>query len=620
MAFAEQKFGEEMIFGFTGRYSDRAEFERLARHVPQVASAGSQPQNAPITDAAQACCAPWTASSNGITVALKGELISAGPVFSTDGANPAEAVLQHYLDRGERCLAALGGRFAVAILDSTSRKSLLAIDPMGIERLAYAVRNGGIVFSSSAEWVARFPSVAASLSNQALFSYLITHVVPAPQTVFDGVSKLQAGCCVIFEKDRLRLERYWKPRFTPRLAGSASFDDLNTRLHESLRTAVRACRPDESTGAFLSGGLDSSTVAGVLSEVSAQPARTFSIGFGYSDYDELPFARIANERFGCQAHEYVVRGADIASMLPKIARAYDEPFGNSSALPVLYCARLAREHGVTHLLAGDGGDELFAGNSRYAQQRIFELYRLAPRILSQRLEQLLGMWPDPLAFWPVRKARSYIAKARVPLPERLEAWNVIYQAGPAKFLEPDFLAGIDPQRPIAEMRELWNSAPADETLHRMLFYDWQYTLADNDLRKVETMCGLAGVRVSYPMLHPQVIDASLAVPPEMMMPGTKLRHFYKRAMSGFLPNEIIHKRKHGFGLPFGLLLRDSPDLHEVIGDNLSSLRSRRMIRSEFIDELLDSHKREDANHYGVFVWVLAMLEQWFREHSATPGR
>ena len=172
------------------------------------------------------------------------------------------------------------------------------------------------------------------------------------------------------------LERHWTPVFNCR--GGESFPTLKTDLHSSLRTAVASCNPDRATGAFLSGGLDSSTVAGVLSDVRGAPARTFTIGFGYPDYDELPFARIANARFGCEGHEYVIRGEDIAGTFHQIARAYDEPFGNSSALPAYHCALMARDAGIDHLLAGDGGDELFAGNSRYAEQQVFEWYHRVP--------------------------------------------------------------------------------------------------------------------------------------------------------------------------------------------------------------------------------------------------
>jgi len=356
-------------------------------------------------------------------------------------------------------------------------------------------------------------------------------------------------------------------------------------------------------------------VAGTLSKVASGPTRTFSIGFGYPRYDELPYARVANERFGCEGHEYTITGADIATTFPSVARAFDEPFGNSSALPVYHCARLAREHGVDHLLAGDGGDELFAGNSRYAEQQIFERYQMVPRALRRGLlEPVLAGWPAALGFPLVRKARGYIEKANTPLPVRLESWNIIYRSGPDAFLHPDFRHSVDTDTPLERMREVWNDAPCHSTLNRMLYYDWQYTLSDNDLRKVETMSALAGVRVSYPMLHPRMIGLSMRVPPRLKMPGTQLRYFYKQAMRGLLPNAIIEKKKHGFGLPFGLWLAQYPALRELIFGNLANLRKRRIVRTEFIDRLLRLHDSEDASYYGVFVWVLAMLEQWLQEH------
>jgi asparagine synthase (glutamine-hydrolysing) len=168
------------------------------------------------------------------------------------------------------------------------------------------------------------------------------------------------------------------------------------------------------------------------------------------------------------------------------------------------------------------------------------------------------------------------------------------------------------------MREVYREAPARSNLNRLLCYDWQFTLADNDLRKVESMCERAGVAVSYPMLHPDVVDLSLRVPPRMKMPGTALRDFYKRSMAGFLPEEIIHKRKHGFGLPFGLWLQQSPELRELVLGNLADLRARHLVRDGFLDRLLDLHGADDARYYGVFVWVLAMLEQWFKAHGVRP--
>ncbi|MGH8258901.1 MAG: asparagine synthetase B family protein, partial [Steroidobacteraceae bacterium] len=563
-----------------------------------------------VIDSIGACWASSTATGGAVAVAVVGDpvRVSGGSVRTASAAS----LLAEYRSRGIDVLDGLAGRFALAIVDGETRRTLLAIDPMGIEKLTFAARGPYFVFSASALAVAASPAISAPLSRQGLFDYLLMHMIPAPGTIFRDVSKLRPGTCAIFEHGRVETRRYWEPPFEEN--GGAPFAELAGELKSSLRAAVRECGPDEHTGAFLSGGLDSSTVAGVLSEVGPRPARTFSIGFGYPEYDELPYARIANARFGCKGHEYSIRGTDIAATFPQIARAYDEPFGNSSALPVYYCARLAREHGVDHLLAGDGGDELFAGNSRYAEQQIFERYRLIPAPLRHGiLEPLLSRWPSRTPRL-IRRARGYVEKANTPLPSRLESWNVIYRAGPAEFLDPDFLAAIDPRAPLVRMHEVWDAAPCRSTLNHMLYYDWQYTLSDNDLRKVATMTALAGVRVSYPMLHPRVIDVSVRVPPRLKMPGMKLRHFYKRAMHGFLPEEIIQKKKHGFGLPFGLWLAEHPALRDLIFDQLASLRSRRIVRAEFIDRLLRLHEDEDARYYGVFLWVLAMLEQWLQEH------
>ena len=560
----------------------------------------------------------FVASRRDVTVVIGG-----GPLFIGTGEGrrrieheAADEILDAYCSSVNGFLSALSGRFSLAVIDDARNRVVVAVDPMGIERMAYAYAGDTFVFGSSAATVARFPGHDLRLDHQSLFDYLVLHMVPAPGTIFEGVRKLRPGYCAVLERGEVRERRYWDARFTSER--TADEQALQRELRDSLRTAVRDSAPSASTGAFLSGGLDSSSVSGVLNEVGPSPAQTFSIGFGFPEYDELSYARIANARFGCQGHEYVVTGEDIADGFPRIARAYDEPFGNSSALPVYYCARFAREHGVDHLLAGDGGDELFAGNSRYAEQEVYERYQRTPALLrAAMLEPAVRCWPPKLSPWLVRKARGYIEKANIPLPARLETWNFLLRTGTAEVLHPDFRSVADERGTFRKMQELWDSAPASNSLQRQLYYDWQYTLADNDLRKVETMSELAGVRVSYPMLHPDVVDMSMRVPANVLMPGTKLRDFYKRAMAGFLPDEIIHKKKHGFGLPFGLWLQQTPRLRDQIDGNLADLRARRIIRPDFIDRLLHLHGQEDARYYGVFIWVLAMLEQWLREHDLT---
>src|SRR6185369_1248966 len=237
-------------------------------------------------------------------------------------------------------------------------------------------------------------------------------------------------------------QRYWSPAFSENLTGSVA--DLEAELHRSLRQAVEACKPDQSTGAFLSGGLDSSTIAGVLASVSKEPARTFSIGFGVEAYNELEFARYAVRRFGFNSIEYHVTSDDIVTALPLIASAYEEPFGNSSAVPTYFCAKVAADHGVRHLLAGDGGDELFGGNDRYGKQRIFEAYLRLPGLLRKGIiEPIADGIREEHPLMPLRKFRSYVDQARTPLPERFEYWNLMHRADISIMLDPRFQASVD---------------------------------------------------------------------------------------------------------------------------------------------------------------------------------
>jgi asparagine synthase (glutamine-hydrolysing) len=601
------------IFGFIAQSEARVSVDAIGQHALRGQCDGTTNRTELASHATLSAWAPDVASGHGLVVAVRGTPTWSRPFGAASRRASAAELLDAYRRDGNAAVSRLAGRFAVAILDSPAVRVVLAIDPMGIERLAYASSPGQMVFGDSAEAVARCPGIEAGLSRQAIFNYLMLHMVPAPDTIFTGVRKLRAGHMAVWSEGRIEVTPWWRPRFVE--SGGTPFEGLKPDLHASLATAVADSEPDARTGAFLSGGLDSSTVAGVLARARTEPVDTFSIGFGYPEFDELSYARIANRRFGCRGHEHTISGDDIADAFALIARAYDEPFGNSSALPLYYCARLARDSGMDHLLAGDGGDELFAGNSRYARQNVFARYERVPAFLRKGIiEPLLAALPEPLRLRPFRRADAFIGRANVPLPERLEIWNLLYRVGAGDVLHPEFLASIDPGAPLAGMKEVWDEAPCDSQLNRLLYYDWQYTLADNDLRKVETMAALAGIRVSYPMLHPDVIDLSLRVPPTLKMPGTKLRHFYKEAMSGFLPDEIIHKTKHGFGLPFGLWLHDSPRLRDLVMGNLSDLRRRNIVQPAFLDRLLHLHGSDDASYHGVFVWVLAMLEHWLVEH------
>jgi asparagine synthase (glutamine-hydrolysing) len=299
-----------------------------------------------------------------------------------------------------------------------------------------------------------------------------------------------------------------------------------------------------------------------------------------------------------------------------VAASYDQPFGNSSALPAYYCARMAKEDGVTRILAGDGGDELFGGNSRYAKQRIFDWYQHIPgAIRKEIMEPLLGT-KSAGALPLIRKASSYVEQASVPMPDRLQMYNLITRLGFEQTLTPGFLAQVDVSLPLEQQRQVWASARTTNNTNRELAFDWRYTLAEIDLPKVTGTTRLAGVQVGFPMLDSDLLDFSLRLPVDYKLRGLKLRWFFKEALRGFLPDEIINKKKQGFGLPFGVWLIRHDALSLLARNSVFGLVDRGIIRGEFAENIFSKHLQEHPGYYGEMIWISMMLEQWFQTQRA----
>ncbi len=503
------------------------------------------------------------------------------------------------------------GRYAALVLNTRQQSATLITDKLGTRPICHAALDNGLAFSDRADTV---PGNKRQLSAQAIYDYLYFHVIPAPETVFKGVERLEAGRRLEWTPTARQIIRWWQPQFSEH-----EFGDLEARKQQFLDT-IEAGVAEEAEGAevgcFLSGGTDSSTVAGMLTRVLGRPARSYSIGFDANGYDEMAYARIAARRFGLDHREYYVTPEDLLDGMPRVAAHYDQPFGNSSAVPAWICASRAREDGVNKLLAGDGGDELFGGNTRYAKQRIFGWYENIPGLMrSAALEPMLklpGMNRVPL----IKKGVSYVEQARVPMPDRLQMYNLLERLGPANAFEPAFLARVDRQAPLHLQRITWADSSAGHLINRMLEWDWKYTLADNDLPKVVGTTELAGIDVGFPLLSDAFIDLSLSIPPDWKIKGLTLRWFFKEALRGFLPDEIITKKKHGFGLPFGVWANQHSGLQTLARDTLGSLRQRGIIRADFIDGLLTTHMPAHPGYYGEMVWILMMFELWMQAHDS----
>jgi len=520
-----------------------------------------------------------------------------------------ELVRQH---GPQRAAALARGDFAVAFtLDDGS--VFMAVDRFAVRTLCYGVQRGVLSFASRADTVGK--AVGASIDLQALYDYLYFHVIPSPRTVFEGVQRLPAAHFAVWRDSRLEVKPYWHPDFG-QATGKASFASLKGEFQALLAAAVKRQLGGTKTGCFLSGGTDSSTIAGMFGRVAGSPASTYSIGFEAEGYDELAFARIAARHFGTDHHEYYVTPADIVGGLPDVAAHYDQPFGNSSALPAFFCAKLAREDGATHLLAGDGGDELFGGNTRYAKQRVFGFHDDLPSVVKGIVDPVFDN--SVMARVPgLRKVTSYIRQAKVAMPDRMQTYNLLHRLGQEDVLTAAFLRRVDEGEPRRQQREVWGQAANAGLLNRQLAYDWRYTLAECDLPKVCGTAEMARAAVGFPMLDRDLVDFSMRLPDSYKLRGMKLRWFFKEALRGFLPEEILDKKKHGFGLPFGVWVHGHRQLNAMARESLGSLASRGVVQPTFVKALMDERLGEHPGYFGEMVWILTVMELWLRHHA--PG-
>ncbi len=552
----------------------------------------------------------------GYCIALQGEARLSASTQVVEPESLARAILEGYRQHGERVLERLRGGFALAIVSQSGDDALLAIDRIGGRYpLSYKSAQGAIVFGTEGAAIQAHPVGRSSIDPQGIFNYVYHHVLPSPRSVRAGVRQLPPAGYVQFRNGIVREGTHWHPCYQD--DGPVELPELCEEFRRLVRSGVERHVHGAGVGCFLSGGTDSSTIAGYLGPLTGARARTYSIGFDAEGFDEMEYARAAVARFGTDHHEYYVTPQDVLETIPRVARAYSEPFGNASAVPVYHCARLARQDGVQRMLGGDGGDELFAGNSRYAVQQVFAFYERVPPVGRLWLDRAVALAPAVL---PVRKLRSYIGQARVPMPQRLHTYNTVERDGAATIFDADFLRSVDPAEPMNGQVEAYRSARAETMLNRMLALDLKFTLADNDLPKVSRMCRMAGVDVAYPFLTDEMIEFSLRVPARLKLKRLKLRWFMKRALRDFLPEKILRKKKHGFGLPFGLWMKSDRRLSDLARASLEGIRRRGLLRRGYLDELIQRHETDHALYHGGTIWVLIMLEQWFEHHEDATDR
>lgn len=530
---------------------------------------------------------------------------------------PSRLVSELYALEGPEFVARLAGAFALALWDRRRRALLLAVDRFGIRRLYYATGAGRTVFASRPSAL----GLDAGVDPTAVYTYLSFGYVPAPACAFAGVTRVEPGHSLLIERGDVSARRYWDVVYREqpvRLAEGAA--TLERATEQAVRQALGGTTP-KTVGAFLSGGTDSSTVVGLMTRISGEQVNAFSIGFREARYSELAYAELAARHFGAAHYTHVVTPDEALALLPRLVAAYDEPFGNSSAIGTAACGELARANGVTRLLAGDGGDEIFGGNERYRVDRIFDRYRRIPAILRRGfLEPVLLSLPAG-APGVLERARRYILRATLPNPRRFYSYEFFVAQHADRLLHPDFLAAVDREAPYAVLERHWRQARAGEELNRLLYLDLKLTIGDNDLFKVTRAAELASVGVRFPLLDPRLVEFTATLPASVKVRGLEKRYLFKRAFRRLLPREILAKTKHGFGVPTSEWLRSHPGFRALARETLLSPRARQRgyFRPGAVEELFERHAADTTAFFGDILWTLLMLELWHRRHADTGG-
>ncbi len=557
-----------------------------------------------------------------VALAFQGSLYNCGELFATEHSqnSPAQNLLHLYMQEGLELLQRLRGEFTLALWDGARAALYLATDRFRVHPLFYYQDQHRLVFASRMQGIMACPlPLQCTLNPDAIVDVVASSFIPTPKTVFREVQKLPPGHVLTYHRGETRLVAYWDINFlqTDHAGESALAHKLKTCFAEAVAIRLQHDGESKRLGAFLSGGVDSSTTTGVLTQLIKGPMKTFSIGFAEQRFNEIDYARIVSRAFGTEHHEYFVSAQDTYDVLPSLLEWFDEPYGNASAVPTYFCAKMAREHGVEVLYAGDGGDELFAGNERYATQRCFDYYQLLPTWCRKLLVQPLAFaLADMLRHSLFVKGKKYIQRARVPYPERLSAYGLCETLSLGELLEDDFRATLTRDyNPSGPMHQYYFQAPATSALDRQLYIDLKLAISDNDLFKVTRMTEAAGVAVRFPFLDHRLAEVAATVPATLKMRGTQLRSFFKRAYADLLPLTTRTKPKHGFGLPIPVWLRTDRRLNEMMHDLVLSPTSlqRGYFRKRALETLVTRHQTDTTSFYGTVLWNLMTLELWLRK-------
>ena len=531
---------------------------------------------------------------------LREELAQRGHRFYT--ATDTEVIVHAYEEWGEAAIARLRGMFGLAIWDDRRKTLLIARDRIGIKPMYYAEVGGTLYFGSEVKSLLCAPEMPRELDLDALDHYLSFLYTPRDASIFRHIAKLPPGHLLRWEDGRVSLRSYWRQPAAETFDGSEQ--DAVVALKTVLADAVRShLVSDVPLGAFLSGGLDSSVVVGLMRETSGARVKTFSIGFDDPTFDELPHARRVAAHFDTDHHEFVVRPDGVA-ILDDLITHFDEPFADSSAIPTWYVSQIARRH-VTVVLSGDGGDELFGGYDRYLPHpRVVQFDRYSPRALRRVAAVAAANLPRRL------RGRNFLRHvARDNEGRYLDSIRFFSHEDKRALLSVDVwqrLGGRDAESRLREHFAAYRHLP---WASQMMHFDADTYLPEDVLVKVDRMSMAHSIESRVPLLDNAVIDFAATLPAHFKLKDGRRKHILKEVAATLLPADLVNRRKQGFSVPLGTWFRGN--LRELFADTLLSTRSlsRGYFQAPFLRRLVDEHVSGRRDHT-LRLWQLVVFERW----------
>lgn len=543
---------------------------------------------------------------------LREELIQKGHTFRTK--SDTEVIVHLYEEEGENFLSRLNGMFAIALWDKKANTLYLARDRLGIKPLHYWQSDNALVFSSEIKSIlqANYPR---ELDFDGMSRFFTFEYIPAPQTIFKGIKKLLPGHMMVLSGTKIQVKSYWDVTQANETDSASDEKTIMEEIYQRLKESVKKrLISDVPLGVFLSGGMDSSSITALMSEVADSKIKTFSIGFKEETFNELGYAKVVADRFQTDHQEFVVESNLVRELVPKLIEYMDEPLADASIIPTYIISNLARKY-VTVALAGEGGDELFAGYDTYKAYQVARFYRKVPKLIRNGLvKNIVRMLPASgkrLSF--EFKAKKFISGIDYPPEVSNFIWWGAY--GPAE-KEKLFAADIHEKFGKDLFAPIFfhlDNCSAEDTVNRLGYLDLKLYLQDDLLVKTDRMSMANSLEIRVPFLDHTFVEYARTIPSSLKLKGLTTKHILKKAMAPYLPPEILTRKKIGFDIPLGVWIRN--ELKDFVTDVLSpvNLNKHKFFNLATIDNLLKEHFQGAHNHRQL-LWPLIIFQFWYNHY------